>query len=221
MKKFQFFIKSFVGIFFFILILFIAAGRIDYYQGWIYAGMSVLGLLMSFVKGNAELMSERAKPGENIKSWDKKILGVSALMTLVAHILAGLDAGRFRWSNFPLYYSIAGAVATFIGQLIFLIAKNQNNFFSSVARIQRDRNHTVVSSGLYQIIRHPGYLGMTISWIGFPMITGSMWSAIPSAIAIILLLVRTNLEDTMLANELDGYKDYAKKTRYRLIPIVW
>jgi protein-S-isoprenylcysteine O-methyltransferase Ste14 len=88
-------------------------------------------------------------------------------------------------------------------------------------RIQKERGHVVCDTGLYKLIRHPGYLGMAISLMGLPLLTSSFWSIIPTALAIILMLVRTSLEDKTLQNELDGYIEYTLKTRYRLIPFVW
>lgn len=224
MKKIQFFIKSFIGILFFIVILFISAGRIDYYQGWIYSSMSLLGFLLNFItiKGNTELMNERSNPGKNIKQWDKLILGLSALATIITFVVAGLDSGRYQWSpHFQWYYCFLGIIIMFIGQLLFLIAKNQNKFFSSVARIQSEREHTVCEIGLYKLIRHPGYLGMIISLVGFPLLINSLWSIIPTVFAIILLLVRTHFEDKMLIKELIGYNEYIQKTRNKLVPGIW
>jgi protein-S-isoprenylcysteine O-methyltransferase Ste14 len=109
----------------------------------------------------------------------------------------------------------------FIGQLLFLIAKKKNRFFSSVMRIQNDRGHTVCETGPYRFVRHPGYLGMIISWIGFPLLLGSVWSIIPIVLAIILLLVRTSLEDRTLIKGLTGYSQYIQKTRYKLVPGIW
>jgi protein-S-isoprenylcysteine O-methyltransferase Ste14 len=224
MKKFQFFAKSFAGISFFIAVLFIAAGRIDWYQGWVYAAISLTGMLMNFVSINndSELMEERSKPGKNTKKWDKQLLGASALLTLITFVVAGLDTGRYHWSpRLPWYYCMAGATVMFIGQLLFLLAKNHNRFFSSVARIQTERNHTVCDTGLYKSVRHPGYLGMIISLIGFPILTNSLFCAIPTIAAVLLLLLRTSLEDSMLIVELNGYADYTKTTRFRLLPYIW
>jgi protein-S-isoprenylcysteine O-methyltransferase Ste14 len=88
-------------------------------------------------------------------------------------------------------------------------------------RIQKDRGHVVCDKGLYKIVRHPGYLGMIISLMGLPLITTSTWSIIPTLIAIILLLIRTSFEDKTLTDELDGYIEYTRKTRNKLIPLVW
>jgi protein-S-isoprenylcysteine O-methyltransferase Ste14 len=224
MKRIQIFIKSFAGIFFFILILFISAGRIDYYQGWIYSAMSLLGLLMNFAPSNTdtELLHERSKPPKDAKQWDKLILILSAFTTIIAYVIAGLDSGRYQWSpHLPWGICLLGIVLMFIGQLLFLIAKKTNRFFSSVMRIQNDRGHTVCETGPYRFVRHPGYLGMIISWIGFPFLLGSVWSIIPIVLAIILLLVRISLEDRTLIKELTGYSQYVQKTRYKLVPGLW
>jgi len=88
-------------------------------------------------------------------------------------------------------------------------------------RIQKERGHIVCDKGLYRIIRHPGYLGMTLSLLAIPLITTSFWSIIPTLMAISLLVIRTSLEDKTLREELEGYVEYSKKTRYKLIPLIW
>lgn len=224
MNKIRFFLKSLSGIIFFNLILFVFAWRVDYYQGWIYSGMSISGLIMDFLISGAdiELIKERGEPGKGAKDWDKRILGLSALTTIIAYAVAGLDSGRFHWSpHLNPGICFLGMALVFIGQVLFLFAKKENRFFSSIVRIQNDRGHTVCDTGLYQFVRHPGYLGMIISWIGFPLLIASTWTIIPVSFAIILLLVRTNLEDNLLVNELSGYGEYAKKTRCKVIPLLW
>lgn len=224
MKQIQYFFKSFVGICFFIVILFISAGRIDYFQGWIYTALSLLGLLMSFflTGEDTELLDERSKPPKDAKEWDKRILKLSALTTIITYIVAGLDSGRYRWSP-PLQGRICllGIILMFSGQLLFLISKKANKFFSSIVRIQNDRGHSVCENGPYKYVRHPGYLGMLISWVGFPLLLGSIWSTIPISLIIVLLLIRTSLEDKTLIKELSGYNQYLQKTHYKLIPGIW
>jgi len=224
MEKVKLLIKGFVTNLVFSVILFICAGRINYTQGWIFLLTNILSTLMNYftIHKNSELINERSKPGEGIKSWDKLLLGLSALIYVIIIVLAGLDSGRFLWTlNFNWNISISGVILTVIGQIIFLKARSQNNFFSSVVRIQKERGHVVCDTGLYKIVRHPGYLGMIISLMGLPLITTSVLSIIPTLIAIILLLIRTSLEDKTLINELDGYVEYTKKTRNKLIPLVW
>ncbi len=224
MEKVKLFIKGLVSNVIFSGILFICAGRINYTQGWIFLSVNMLSTLMNYlmIPQDSELVNERSNPGEVIKSWDKLLLGLSALIYVIIIVLAGLDSGRFHWNpNFNLNISISGVVLILTGQILFLTARRQNEFFSTVVRIQRDRGHVVCDTGLYKIVRHPGYLGMIISLMGIPLITTSLWSTIPTFIAIILLLIRTSLEDKTLIRELDGYFEYTGKTRRKLMPFIW
>lgn len=224
MNSLKHFTKSFLGISFFFVIMFLAAGKINYLEGWIFFVVSIFGLLINIVttKNNNELISERSNPGANMQSWDKKILEFLAILTILSYIVAGLDSGRFNWSHpFDFRITLLGILLTITGQTIFAVAKYQNNFFSSVARIQTERNHAVCNRGLYKFIRHPGYLGMILSWMGFPLILNSIYSSIPVVLAIILLIIRTHLEDKFLSKELLGYKEYLKKTKYKILPYIW
>ena len=217
-------IKLFIGTFLFFIILFISAGRIDYWQGLIYV---IIGLVMFLLNStvlriDSELLEERSKPGEGAKKWDKTILGLSFLVTISMYIIAGLDSGRYHWSHdFHWSLCLLGIILTASGQLLFLIAQKQNRFFSSTVRIQTDREHIVCETGLYKIVRHPAYLGSMIQSLGFPLLFCSLWSIIPISVMVILLIIRTALEDKTLKNELKGYLEYAHKTRYKIIPYVW
>jgi protein-S-isoprenylcysteine O-methyltransferase Ste14 len=220
----KFTINAFVASASFSVILFVAAGRVDYFQGWLYAVASFASALANVlaIKGNPDLMYERQKPGEGIKPWDRSLLGLSFLISVATIIVAGFDSGRFRMSP-PMHWSIylLGFLLMAGGQVLFLAARNENAFFSTVVRIQKDRGHTVCTTGVYSVIRHPGYAGMILSTIGLPLILGSLWSMIPSFIAVILLFVRTSLEDNALCDELEGYREYSEKTPYRLFPSIW
>jgi len=217
-------IKLFIGTLVFFTILFISAGRIDYWQGLIYV---IIGLIMfllnhTVLRIDSELLNERSKPGEGTKKWDKTILGLSFLTTISMYITVGLDSGRYHWSpDFHWSMYLLGIILTILGQLLFLIAQKQNKFFSSTVRIQTDRGHIVCETGLYKMVRHPAYLGSIIQSLGFPLLFGSLWSIIPISISIILLITRTNLEDKTLKNELKGYPEYSNKTRYKIIPYIW
>lgn len=222
--KTSYWVKLFIGTFLFFVILFVSAGRIDYWQGLIYV---MIGVIMFFLQATIlriapELLNERSNPGEGTKKWDKILLGLSFLVTISMYITAGLDSGRYHWSpDFHWSICVLGIILTISGQLLFLIAQKQNKFFSSTVRIQTDRNHTVCETGLYKIVRHPAYLGSIIQSLGFPLLFGSLWSIIPICLSIILLITRTDLEDKTLKSELKGYPEYSKKTRYRIIPYVW
>jgi len=223
MKSSLFFKQAFGAVLFF-TVIFVSAGTFYYWQGQVYACLGLIMLVLNFTafRLDDDLMKERSKPGEGVKKWDKSILGLSLLATLSMFVISGLDSGRFHWSpKFDLSLTLLGVLLTALGQLLFLIAQKQNKFFSSAVRIQTDRGHVVCESGLYKVVRHPAYLGSFIQTLGFPLLFGSLWSIIPVVFTIILLFVRTYLEDKTLINELKGYREYSRKTKYRIIPLIW
>jgi len=224
----NYFIKLFFGnslYLVFIVTLFICAGRLNYWQGLIYISIELIMFVLlkyTALRIDSELLKERSKPGENTKKWDKIILGLILFVKISVFIVAGLDSGRYHWSpDFHWSIYIFGIILIVLGQLLFLIAQKQNRFFSSTVRIQADRQHIVCETGLYRLVRHPAYMGSIIESLGFPLLFGSLWSIIPVCVLIILLLVRTNLEDRTLKNELKGYLEYSEKTRYKIIPYIW
>ncbi|MDD4969649.1 MAG: isoprenylcysteine carboxylmethyltransferase family protein [Paludibacter sp.] len=222
--KTSYVVKHFIGTFVFFAILFISAGRIDYWQGLVYVAIGVIMSVLSYTvfSIDQELLDERGKAGEGAKQWDKTILGLSFLITISMYVTAGLDSGRYHWSpDFHWSLCVVGILLTITGQLLFLIAQKQNKFFSSTVRIQTDREHTVCDTGLYKVVRHPAYLGMIIQSLGFPLLFGSLWSIIPISLSIILIVIRTSLEDKTLRAELKGYPEYTNKTRFKIIPGVW
>jgi protein-S-isoprenylcysteine O-methyltransferase Ste14 len=140
---------------------------------------------------------------------------------LAGHRIAGLDE-RFSWSpDLPDYIQIIALAVIFLGSMFGTWAMLANRFFSSHVRIQTDRGHNVVSSGPYRILRHPGYAGAVLGWVAAPVFFSSIWVVIPAVFAIAAGILRTSLEDQTLQEELPGYKEYASKVRYRLVPGIW
>lgn len=222
--KVNYILKHLAGSLVFFSILFISAGRLDYWQGILYVaiGLVMVAINYTVLRIDPELLQERAQPAKDTKKWDKAILGLSFLATLAMYVVAGLDSGRYHWSpDFPVSLVVLGIVLTASGQLLFLVAQKQNKFFSSTVRIQTDREHKVCERGLYHFVRHPAYLGMMLQSAGFPLLFGSLWSLVPIGLMMILLITRTYLEDQMLLNELKGYLEYSERTEYRLLPCVW
>ncbi|MCC6699640.1 MAG: isoprenylcysteine carboxylmethyltransferase family protein [Candidatus Hydrogenedentes bacterium] len=135
--------------------------------------------------------------------------------------MAGLDCVRYGWSSLSWLFFVAGAgmigVATGIGTWAML----ENEHFEKFVRIQKDRNHRVVTTGPYQVVRHPGYLGGILGALAGPLLLGSAWSFIPACLIVVLLVWRTSREDRVLREELEGYTLYTKQTPHRLIPYVW
>lgn len=217
--------KHLIGTVVTLALLFISAGRLEYWQGWVYVLVGTVMFVVGYtvLRPSDELLHERSKPGEGAAAWDKKIVGILGLMTLVMYIVAGLDSGRYLWSpDFGLVATGVGVVLTAMGQYMFLLAQKQNAYFSSVVRIQRDRGHTVCDTGLYRVVRHPAYLALCLQSIGFPLLFSSLWSMVPVVLTLALLVLRTSWEDATLMKDLPGYKAYAQHTtRYRLVPWVW
>jgi protein-S-isoprenylcysteine O-methyltransferase Ste14 len=206
------------------LFLFIPAGRLDYWQGWVYLGLSLAVLLVTrwVLRGNPQLIEERLKPGAGIKTWDKWYFALSTPLYLVMLVVAGLDAGRFAWTGWvPVWIYILSIAVYLLGQAVFLWAKRVNNFFATVVRIQTERGQTVCKDGPYHYLRHPGYLGGILFGVSSPLMLGSLWALIPAVLAAVLLLIRTALEDRTLQAELTGYTAYTREVRYRLLPGVW
>jgi protein-S-isoprenylcysteine O-methyltransferase Ste14 len=217
-------IKHLFGSILFFGIIFISAGHWDYWQGIVYMAIGLIMILLNYtlLRIDPELMNERSKPAKDAKKWDKSIIGISFLLTIIMFVIAGLDSGRYYWSaDFHWSLYLLGIIFTATGQLLFLVAQKQNKFFSSIVRIQNDRDHVVCENGLYKFVRHPAYMGSMIQLIGFPLLFGSNWSIIPVCLSLILLLIRTYLEDKTLKNELSGYWEYTQKTRFRIIPFLW
>ena len=206
------------------LVLMICAWDPGWWQGWFYSALFVaagIGPRVWTEKKHPELMAERSKVGkaQNVKSWDKvlaPLMAVSLSFPLV--IVAGLDH-HFGWSPvFPTWLNILGFVLIVPGYSFSGWAFAENRFFSTVVRIQTERGHRVCDSGPYRMVRHPGYAGNILALPGIVLALGSVWTIIPAIVALIIAIIRTALEDKTLQEELQGYRDYVRRVRYRLIP---
>jgi len=207
--------------------LFIASGRLDWVMAWVYIGVHLAGLgvnALVLIPANPELVVDRAQ-SRGKRDLDRVLAGVMALYGPVGIcIVAGLDE-RFGWSaratGIPLALLITALAIAVLGSLLTTWAMASNRFFYGVLRIAKDRGHTVVIGGPYRHVRHPGYAGIIAFDLAMPLILGSLWAVIPAALTVCLAIVRTALEDRALQDKLDGYKDYAQRVRYRLLPGVW
>ena len=206
-------------------VLFASAGRVDVPMFWVYLAVhSGAQLMMALVvfRRNRDLLEERQKPGENAKVWDRPLLRFYILFTLSLFVAAGLDVGRFHWSDtVPLWVQVAALVGFVLSFAFNIWAMAVNNFYSRVVRIQRDRGQYVVTDGPYRFVRHPSYIGTIFSWACAALALGSWFALVPVALTAATFTVRTALEDRTLQEELPGYKEYAGRVRYRLLPGVW
>lgn len=222
--KAQIWFRSILGVTILIVLLLASAGRLDYWQAWVYIGINVffLGLTNWVLRDNPSLRQERMFPGRGVKAWDRVYWAVSTPLYFLSLILAGMDVGRYEWTGRPPAVFYLAVIAVYcLGQALMLWAKRVNNFFSSAVRIQADRGQTVCCEGPYRHVRHPGYLGGLAFGLSAPLLLGSIVALIPALLAALILLVRTLLEDRTLLDELEGYRRYANSVKYRLLPYVW
>jgi protein-S-isoprenylcysteine O-methyltransferase Ste14 len=221
MQKTKAIVASYVGVLVYAALIFLAAWKIAYWQGLLYVVLALAGTTLShvLVPARSSLTADRAREARAGLAWDKRLLAAFFLVSVVMFLVAGLDSGRFGWSGkVPAGVTVAGAALMLVGQVLFAVARRQNVFFSSTVRIQAERGHRVCDQGLYRLVRHPGYLGMLLSLLAFPLVMNSYWALVPAAIGAALLLARTVLEDRFLREALPGYSDYAATTRWRLFP---
>jgi protein-S-isoprenylcysteine O-methyltransferase Ste14 len=218
-------IREIMGSLFTAAILFGAAGRLDWVMGWVVVGVYLVWTIataLTVIPTNPEMLLERTRPKEGTKRWDVVLLGIVGVAEIAKYVVAGLDQ-RWGWSpQMPLALQLAGVVVAVLAYDVIIVwAMAVNAFFAQTVRIQDERGHTVATGGPYRYVRHPGYVGSILSQIATPLILGSVWAFIPAGLAALLFVVRTALEDKTLLEELDGYRDYAAKVRYRLLPGVW
>lgn len=219
---------SLVVVYLFIpLVLLVCGGDFGWWQAWGYS------LLIVVAGMGGRIWAERRHPGllaerqnmekvQSAKAWDKILAPLMALsLSFPLVIVAGLDH-RFGWSPvFPLWLIVLGFLLISLGYAFAAWALIENRFFSSVVRIQVDRGHVVCDRGPYRIVRHPGYAGNLLALPGMVLALSSMWTLVPAAVAIIIAVIRTVLEDRTLQHELPGYRDYARRVRYRLLPGIY
>jgi protein-S-isoprenylcysteine O-methyltransferase Ste14 len=200
------------------------AGKLAYWQGWLFCGILLILLVITSVKfiDRKDLLRERLKPGPGVKWWDRIFFIFHIIFVIAIFDVSVYDGGRFHWSpQLPGIVYIAAYIIMLSSYSFIIWAMLTNNFFSRQVRIQTDRGQYVVQDGPYDFVRHPGYLGMILTVLSVPLVLGSLWGLIPAGLDVIAFIIRTYLEDRMLQKELASYSDYAKKVRYRIMRGIW
>ncbi len=202
-----------------------SAGTFLWPEAWFYLAMQFsFSIFTSFwmKKHDPELLRERMifwKPDAQI--WDKVFILSATIVFIPYLVLPGLDAVRYGWSVVPPVAKGAAFVVIAAALAVYFRVIRENRYLTGVIEIQQERGHRVVETGPYRFVRHPMYSGAIMMLFNLPLALGSYWALIPASLLTVMLLVRTHFEDRMLHAELDGYRDYAKRTRYRVIPGVW
>jgi protein-S-isoprenylcysteine O-methyltransferase Ste14 len=208
----------------FLLSLFLPAGTWAWPRGWLFLGLLlVTGALGAWCiwRVNPELYAARINPHRGTKPWDKILIGFAIPAMLAILPVAALDDGRLHWYPLPWSVCALGYALFLAGMGVVTWAEAVNKFFEPTVRIQADRGQTVIDTGPYAVVRHPGYGGGILFCVGTALCLGSVWAVIPAGLASFLLILRTRWEDRTLQAELPGYREYAQRVHYKLIPGVW
>ncbi|MEN8221446.1 MAG: isoprenylcysteine carboxylmethyltransferase family protein [Pseudomonadota bacterium] len=213
---------------FFAVALMWPAGTWQWWEAWVLVGLwTIYGLVMTMylLRNDPALLAERLKLvplHKEQKDWDKALMLLFFIAGISLYLLPGFDVMRYEWSEpLPLWVRVI-AMLIHIPCLVLLgWIMRENTYLSQVVKIDKERDHKVITTGPYAVVRHPMYSVAIILLFAVPVALGSRFSLIISLFLTVLLIVRTYLEDRTLHAELDGYPEYAKQTVYRLIPGLW
>ncbi|GAA4540946.1 methyltransferase family protein [Mycobacterium paraffinicum] len=215
--------RSIWGILSFGLILFLPAGTFRYWQAWVFIGVFMAATIVPVVylaRNNPAALQRRmnAGPRAEPRAAQKSIITGSFLVLFAAMVLSALDH-RFGWSSVPAWLSVLGDALVLAGLGMAMLVIVQNGY--AAATITVESGQTLVSKGLYRFVRHPMYVGNVVMMIGMPLALGSYWALFLVIPGCILLVLRILDEETMLTQELTGYREYRQRVRYRLVPYIW
>lgn len=212
--------KYLVGVILIGILLFLPAGTLNYPGAWLFMGvlfipMFIAGVIMMLK--NPELLRKRLNAKEN-QSEQSLVIKLSGLMFLAGFLLAGLNY-RFQWIILPDAVSWVGTILFLFSYLLYAEVLRENTYLSRTIEVQE--NQKVVDTGLYGIVRHPMYSVTIILFLSMPLILGSVQAFLIFLIYPLLIAKRIRNEEQVLEEGLDGYKEYKKKVKYRLIPFIW
>jgi protein-S-isoprenylcysteine O-methyltransferase Ste14 len=220
-------ILAFLYILLFPALLLIISGDLLWPAGWVFSFWFILlcfSTILYLYRKDPALLDERYKqPGTgNQEGWDKYVVYGIVMGFLLWIVIMPLDAKRFGWSPaFPLWLNVLGGAMLAGSFFLFFRSYTDNTFLSPLVRIQEERKQRVISTGVYGIVRHPMYLGGILMFFGAPLLIGSGYGLLAGLALTILLMARITGEEEMLGRELDGYREYMQKVRYRLVPYLW
>ncbi|TPK93491.1 MULTISPECIES: isoprenylcysteine carboxylmethyltransferase family protein [unclassified Mesorhizobium] len=206
-------------------LLFVSAGTLHWTGAWVYVVVMVgLSLTMgvALARRDPGLMNERLRPPiqKTQTAADKILLSILLLGIFAWLALMGLDF-RFGWSPVPVWVQAIGVLVLLIGIWVCYLTMLENSFAAPVVKIQDERGQRVITTGPYSYVRHPMYAGAILYFAGTALLLGSWWGLASVLAFIVLLAIRTFIEEKTLRTGLRGYDDYAARVRYKLIPMVW
>ena len=215
--------NALIGIIALGLLLFLPAGTLNYWQGWVFilvftVAVNAIGVYLSLK--DPELLERRKQvgPAAEQSTTQKIIISLGFLSLIAVLVFAGFDH-RFGWSQMSSYVSLLGAGLVALGLFINLLVFKENTFGAST--IQTFDEQKVISTGPYALVRHPMYVGVLVMVLGVPLALGSWWGLAIFALTLPALIWKILDEEKLLRKDLPGYTEYMQKVRYRLVPHLW
>ena len=213
-------IKLILGLVLVGLLLFLPAGTLEYSGAWLFLVLlflPMLGMGVVLLAKAPHLLEKRLNHKEKEKA-QRGVVALSGLMFPVGFVLSALDF-RFWWSEVPVWLVILSAILFLVGYAMYAEVMRENAYLSRTVEVQEGQQ--VISTGLYGVVRHPMYFATLLMFLPIPLILGSFWGLIPFAAYPVLIAVRIFDEERVLTEGLEGYAEYKKQVKYRLIPFVW
>jgi protein-S-isoprenylcysteine O-methyltransferase Ste14 len=203
--------------------LFFPAGTLDYWQAWVFLVVVVLAAWIPTIylqRKNPVVLERRMRGGPTAETRTAQKVVIGGLyLSLAAMVVVSVLDHRFGWSPVPTAICLVGDVLVAVGLGVVVLVIIQNSY--AAATVQVEAGQKVVSSGLYGLVRHPMYTGNVIMMVGIPLALGSYWGLVFVVPGLLVLASRIRDEEKLLQEELDGYREYTQKVRYRLMPCMW
>jgi protein-S-isoprenylcysteine O-methyltransferase Ste14 len=220
----RFALRETMGVLVMGLALFWSAGTMAWWPAWALIALTsawIVATAIVIIRHSPDLLAERLGPRKGAKRWDITIMSMRGILQLAVLVVAGLDH-RYGWSSgIPAGAQVIALIACSLGYTLTVWATASNAFFSQIVRVQTERNHTVVTGGPYRYVRHPAYAGGVLTSIFIPILLGSWWALMLGLLDVLLIILRTALEDRALKTDLPGYAEYTRDVRQRLMPGIW
>jgi len=215
-------VSGLIGLVVFGFLLFVPAGTFNYWQAWVFLVMILATWIPSIclLRANHTLLQRRMRGGPvaETRTVQKVVIAVWYLSMAAMFVVSALDH-RFGWSSVPMAICLVGDVLVAVGLGVAMLVVSQNSYAAATVRVEAGQE--VVSTGLYGLVRHPMYIGNLITMVGIPLALASYWGLVFVVPGLIVLALRIRDEEKLLRQQLDGYREYTQKVRYRLVPCMW
>jgi len=216
-RAYLMFVMAVVGL---AAVFFLPAGTLGYWHGWVYMGILLIPMVfvLRYLLRNSPHLLERRMQMRERELTQKRVVGFSAIYFLAAFALPGFDY-RWGWSTMPVWVVLLADLAVLAGYGVIIRVFVENRYASRTVEVAIGQQ--VISTGPYAVVRHPMYVGVLLMYLASPMALGSWWALLPAALIVPILVVRIVNEEQVLERDLEGYREYKHKTKYRLLPGIW